>query len=303
MPLVCPTGSSLCGEPHMQGLRGQRINWSGVDGGWYCLVKDQDADFQVNVRLTAPQPEDFPDRQLVTGLSVISDENSLVVEVKDPYTTVTGGCSGEQPVCLANGGLSVSVNGQEAGQLLLPTRDAYVADGIHMSASNLPVECRQFGGDKLWALMYAKMLQDERELQADTFEDWVLSVDQMAAPEWCAKYIAEHGLSKVQSIHAIFKIMTPTFDLRLNAGFGYQVGGEINWDGRVLTDLEFWQMDVGLDGLAIDNEHLSGILGETARAVVDENGAEVMEGYDAFRGSVEDYRVFDALGTNFALLH
>ena len=287
----------------MQGLRGQRINWSGVDGGWYCLVKDQDADFQVNVRLTAPQPEDFPDRQLVTGLSVISDENSLVVEVKDPYTTVTGGCSGEQPVCLANGGLSVSVNGQEAGQLLLPTRDAYVADGIHMSASNLPVECRQFGGDKLWALMYAKMLQDERELQADTFEDWVLSVDQMAAPEWCAKYIAEHGLSKVQSIHAIFKIMTPTVDLRLNAGFGYQVGGEINWDGRVLTDLEFWQMDVGLDGLAIDNEHLSGILGETARAVVDENGAEVMEGYDAFRGSVEDYRVFDALGTNFALLH
>ena len=287
----------------MQGLRGQRINWSGVDGGWYCLVKDQDADFQVNVRLTAPQPEDFPDRQLVTGLSVISDENSLVVEVKDPYTTVTGGCSGEQPVCLANGGLSVSVNGQEAGQLLLPTRDAYVADGIHMSASNLPVECRQFGGDKLWALMYAKMLQDERELQADTFEDWVLSVDQMAAPEWCAKYIAEHGLSKVQSIHAIFKIMTPTVDLRLNAGFGYPVGGEINWDGRVLTDLEFWQMDVGLDGLAIDNEHLSGILGETARAVVDENGAEVMEGYDAFRGSVEDYRVSDALGTDFALLH
>ena len=151
--------------------------------------------------------------------------------------------------------------------------------------------------------MYAKMLQDERELQADTFEDWVLSVDQMAAPEWCAKYIAEHGLSKVQSIHAIFKIMTPTVDLRLNAGFGYQVGGEINWDGRVLTDLEFWQMDVGLDGLAIDNEHLSGILGETARAVVDENGAEVMEGYDAFRGSVEDYRVSDALGTDFALLH
>ena len=62
-------------------------------------------------------------------------------------------------------------------------------------------------------------------------------------------------------------------------------------------------MDVGLDGLAIDNEHLSGILGETALPVVDENGAEVMEGYDAFRGSVEDYRVSDALGTDFALLH
>ena len=290
----------------MQGLRGQRINWSGVDGGWYCLVKDQDADFQVNVRLTAPQPEDFPDRQLVTGLSVLSDGNSLVVEVKDPYTTVTSGCSGEQLVCLANGGLSASVNGQEAGQLLRPTRDAYVADGIDMSGSNLPVECRQFGGDKLWARMYAEMLRGERQLLLNTeitFEDWVLSFDDMAAPDWCAKYIAEHGLSEVQSIHAIFKIMTPTVDLRLNAGFGYQDGGEINWDGRVLPALEFWQMDVGLDGLAIDNERLSGILGQTARPVVDKNGAEVMEGYGAMRGSVEDYRVSDALGTDFSLLH
>ena len=290
----------------MQGLRGQRINWSGVDGGWYCLVKDQDADFHVNVRLTAPQPEDFPDRQLVTGLSVISDGNSLVIEVKDPYTTVTSGCSGEQPVCLANGGLSASVNGQEAGQLLRPTRDAFVAHGIYLSGSNLPVECRQFGGDRLWARMYAEMIQGERQLllaTATSFEDWILSFDQMAAPDWCAKYIAEHDLSEVQSIHAIFKIMTPTVELRLNAGFGYQVDGEINWDGRVLPALEFWQMDVGLDGLAIDNEHLSGILGETALPVVDENGAEVMEGYDAFRGSVEDYRVSDALGTDFALLH
>ena len=293
----------MCGEPHMQGLRGQHINWSGVDGGWYCLVKDQDADLHVNVRLTAPQPEDFPDRQLVTGLSVISDGNSLVVEVKDPYTTVTSGCPRGQAVCLANGGLSASVNGRNAAQLLVPTRDVYVADGIDLSGTNLPVECRQFGGDKLWARMYDEMLQGERQLQAETFENWVLSFDQMAAPDWCAKYIAEHGLVEVQSIHAIFKIMTPTVDLRLNAGFGYQIGGEINWDGRVLPDLEFWQMDVGLDGLAIDNKHLSGILGETARPVVDENGAEVMEGYDAFRGTVEDYRVSDAMGTDFALLH
>ena len=85
-------------------------------------------------------------------------------------------------MCLANGGLSASVNGQEAGQLLRPTRDAYVADGIDMSGSNLPVECRQFGGDKLWARMYAEMLKGERDLQANTFEDWVLSFDQMAAP-------------------------------------------------------------------------------------------------------------------------
>ena len=287
----------------MQGLRGQRINWSGVDGGWYCLVKDKDADFHVNVRLTAPDREEFPDRQLVTGLSLISDGNSLVIEVRDPYTTVTSGCPGEQSICLSNGGLRAVANGQDATQLLVPTRDAYVNDGIDISASNLPVECREFGGDKLWARMYAEMLDGGRQLAVETFEDWVLSFDQMAAPDWCAKYVSEHGLAEVQSIHAIFKIMTPTVDLRLNAGLDYQQAGEINWDGRVLPDLEFWQMDVGFDGLAIDNPNLTGMLGETARPVVGESGNEVMDGYDAFRGSVEDYRVSDALGTDFALLH
>ena len=287
----------------MQGLRGQRINWSGVDGGWYCLVKDEDADFLVNVRLTAPMPEDFPDRQLVTGLSVVADGNSLVVEVNNPYTTTTPGCSHGEAVCLANNGLRATVNGKEAAQLLVPTRNTYVADGIDISASNLPVECRQFGGDKLWARMYAEMLEGGRALAVETFEDWVMSFDQMAAPDWCAKYIDEHGLAKLQSSHAIMKIMTTTVDVRLNVGFGYQIEGEINWDGRVLPGLEFWQMDIGLDGLAVDNPHLTGMLGETARPVVDENGSEVMEGYSAIRGTVEDYRVSDALGTDFALLH
>ena len=66
----------------MKGLSGQKIDWSGVNGGWYCLVKDDEADLHVNVRLTAPLPEEFPERQLVTGLSVISSGHSLVVEVR-----------------------------------------------------------------------------------------------------------------------------------------------------------------------------------------------------------------------------
>lgn len=81
-----------------------------------------------------------------------------------------------------------------------------------------------------------------------------------------------------------------------------QGGGELDWDGRVLPDLEFWQMDVGMDGVDIDNLSLSGILGETARPVLDEAGREVMEGFEAFRGTVDDYRVSGPLGTHFALL-
>ena len=82
----------MCDDPHMQGLRGQTIDWSGADGGWYCLVTDDNANLHVNVRLTAPLPEQFPDRQLITGLSIMAEESSLVVEVKDPYDVSTDGC-------------------------------------------------------------------------------------------------------------------------------------------------------------------------------------------------------------------
>lgn len=137
----------------MNGLRGQRIDWSGVDGGWYCLVSDADVDLHVNVRLTAPLPDEFPDRQLITGLSIVSEDHSLVVEVKKTYTVSTDDFSCDDSICLANGGLRAVVDGNETGGLLRSTRDANVADGMTMSASNLPVECRQFGGDKIWARM------------------------------------------------------------------------------------------------------------------------------------------------------
>ncbi|CAM9454811.1 unnamed protein product, partial [Ectocarpus sp. 8 AP-2014] len=51
---ACGDGIDLCDDPHMKGLSGQKIDWSGVNGGWYCLVKDDDADLHVNVLLTAP---------------------------------------------------------------------------------------------------------------------------------------------------------------------------------------------------------------------------------------------------------
>ena len=297
----------IAGDPHMKGLRGQMIDWSGVDGGWYSLVKDDDADLNINVRLTAPLPDEFPDRQLVTGLTVMSKGHSLVIEVENPYAIDTDGCPENVSPCLANGGLVISVDGkQQDGLLRFSRKVPVVADGaISVSASNLPVECRQFGGDKIWARMYQEILVEEgrRELhENESLEDWILRYDHMAAPDWCVKYIEENDLADLQSNHAIFKIETPTVTVRLNAGVNYQGDGEQDWDGRALPDLEFWQMDVGVDGLDVENPVLSGILGETARPVKDENGVEVMEGFDAFRGTVEDYRLSSALGSRFALL-
>lgn len=175
--------------------------------------------------------------------------------------------------------------------------------GLELSASNLPIECRQFGGDKIWAKMYEEMLQGRRVLPEANFEDWVMSFDySMAAPDWCVKYIMEKGLNHVQSDHAVFRIDTPAVGVRLNVGINHQYEGEYNWDGRVLPDLDFWQMDVGLEGLVLEDT-LSGILGETVRPVVDAEGREVMDGLGAIRGTVEDYTVSDALGIDFALLH
>ena len=300
---VCPDGADMCDDPHMKGLRGQKIDWSGIDGGWYNMVKDGDADLLVNIRLTAPLPEEFPDRQLITGLSVLSEGHSLTIEVKNPYRIDTNGCPRGDSPCLANGGLRAVVDGEEVYDLLRFSRDEYLVDGITVSASNLPPECQQFGGDKIWARMYEEMLEGTRELAGEEqFEDWILRFDDMAAPNWCQQYIAEHELADVQSIHAVFKIVTSSVTVRLNVGANYQGGGDLDWDGRVLPDLEFWQMDVGLHGLSLENESLSGILGETARPVLDKDGREVMEGYEAFRGTVEDYRVSGPLGTDFSLL-
>ena len=286
----------------MRGLRGQNIDWSGEDGAWYSLIQDEQVDLQINVRVTALLPDDFPNRQLITGMSILSEGHSVIIAVNDPYSVDTDGCNNRKTPCLCDGAINVVVDGQDVDGLLHPSRDVYVTDGITMSASNLPVECWQFGGDKIWARMYDEMLQGRRQLARSSFEDWILSYGDMAAPDWCARFIELHGIDNVQSSHAVFQIVTPTVLVRLNAGLNHQGGGELDSDGRVLPELDFWQMDIGLDGLSVDHESLSGLLGETARPVIDDNGSDVMDGFDAFRGTVEDYKVVDALGTDFALL-
>lgn len=57
--------------------------------------------------------------------------------------------------------------------------------------------------------------------------------------------------------------------MRLSVGINYQQNGELDWDGWALPDLEFLQMDVGLNGLSVESESLSSILGETSRPVFD----------------------------------
>ena len=121
----------------MTGLSGQSLEWSGEDGGWYALIHDEN--MQINVRLTAPLMKDFPNRQLVTGVSVLSgDGHSFVVEVKNPYSVETSGCpSGVRP-CLADGALRIAVDGKEPVEMLGPVKGAQLHDEVVLSTSNLP---------------------------------------------------------------------------------------------------------------------------------------------------------------------
>ena len=294
----------MCFDPHLQGLRGQHVEWTGVDGGWYALVKDVEDDLQINVRTTAPLPNDFPDRQFITGVAILSQEHSLVVEVKEPHTIDTQGCASDVSPCLADGGLVVSVDGELVDFLTGPTNDVKLPGGIELSSSNLPPACREFGGRKVWARAQKDMLRGRRQLTiAKTFEDWMLSFTHMMSSEFCASFVVNGDLSKVQSDQALLRIVTPTAVVRISAGINHRRGGKTDRFGRDLPELDFWQMGVGVEGLSLQHESLSGLLGVTSRVVVDPEGNEVMEGARALPGTISDYRVSDADDTDFALLY
>ncbi|CAN0241248.1 unnamed protein product, partial [Ectocarpus fasciculatus] len=113
------------------------------------------------------------------------------IQVTNPYEThMNDGCpDGVSTPCLANGGLSVTVNGEkdtDDNPLLHPVRAEILPGGsMEVSAANLPVECWGFGGDAIWARRYADMMaQGRRTESGQSFEDWVLSFDHMAAHDW-----------------------------------------------------------------------------------------------------------------------
>ena len=237
-------------------MLGQKFDWSGQDKGWYSLVSDGQ-DFQLNVRVTAPMPDEFPDRQLVTAVSVLSpDGRSFVIEVKNPYTIDTPGCESDadSPLpCLANGALRFIVDGVEHRGLQLPGKAVELPGDRFVSSANLPAECRRFGGDRIWAAQYADMIETQRSLRGyeEEFEEWILQEGNMAAPTWCAKFLQDEGLPglfAVQSNHAIFHVVTATASLRINIGVNHQdrVTSE---DGAVVLvpELDFWQGDVGVE--------------------------------------------------------
>lgn len=58
----------------------------------------------------------------------------------------------------------------------------------------------------------------------------------------------------------------------------------------LVPELEFWQTDLGFDGLQLSG-NVGGLLGDTSRSVLDDEGGAVTSGLGALFGPVESYRV------------
>ena len=295
----------------MVGLRGQKIDWAGVDNAWYCLLSDG-PDFHLNVRLSAPMPEEFPDRQLISAVSIVTDDglHSLVIEVKDPYSTNTDGCPKDSPVpCLADGGLRILVDKEEPATLQSPSENVRLPGSVPvvLSTTNLPAECRPFGGDRIWAAQFDDITTHGRNLRlkAVAFDQWILQPDTLAAPTWCAKFLEEGGsagLFSTRSEHATLRVESPVASVRINVGVNYQ-DLETASDGTMLVpELEFWQTDLGFDGLLLSG-NVAGLMGDTSRVVLDDEGLPVTSGLEALHAPVESYRVAGPFARDFEKLH
>ena len=303
---------SIFDDPHVTGLRGQRFDWSGEDGGWYAFLSIQDQ-LQMNLRVTSHLPTTFPERQLVTGVAVVTEGgHSIVVDVVDPLDlepTCAASAGSSSAPCLVNGGLRVTVDGREE---MKGAGEFHFDGGIHITSVNLPLECQRFGDYLMWGDLgeEQKLMHTERNLRSTgavtSIFDWLLEDSVMIAPPWCVKYLEElngdvTALADIQSNHAVLRIESPNLSLRVNVGINSEQEQTLQ-DGRVVPTASFWQMDVRVED-AKDIAIAKGMLGETARPVHDkETGKQVMSGLGVLRGNVEDYRVMHPLGTVFSQL-
>lgn len=182
----------------MTGLKGTKIDWKGEDRGWYVLVFD-DPDLEVSVRLTAPLPDKFPDRQLITGFAIkYEGGHSIVIVDKRPYTTETNGCPDEEGLdCLAENALQVIVDANDLPSTSI--EGAAFPGSAVLSAINFPAECPPYGGDQIWAETFAAMTERRHlTIQEQSLKDWVSTWSaSTAAPSWCEKYLRESSLADV----------------------------------------------------------------------------------------------------------
>ena len=287
---------SLPGDPHMTGFRGQKFDFTGEDGKWYALISDLPS-VHINMRVTAPVSA-LPEITYITGLSVLSTddegfEHSMVILVKDPHS-LESACPNQRSVCLADGALSVVLDGDEA---LATPGTTKLASGVVISAANIPGECRSFGFENYWEKKKLEYAQADRRLQEEenNMGDWILGDPTMTNMRECIDYVAGammngNDLFDHQSEHTSFRIVTPTATIRLNHGRLHQLAMRDPTDQFDLPDHLTWQMNMAIDHASFSRD-ARGVIGETLVPTRDDNGDHIMTGMKSIRGQQEDCKL------------
>ncbi|CAN0040712.1 unnamed protein product [Scytosiphon promiscuus] len=292
----------------MTGFRGQKFDFVGEDGEWYCVVEDGPA-LQLNMRVTSPVPS-VPEITYITGISVMATdadglEHTIAVQVTDPYSLDSACPVGVSP-CLANGALTVEVDGRE---VLLAPGSVSAGPDVAIAAVNLPGACRSFGFEKYWEHKKVEYAQAGRKLGLATemqdMAKWILGDPTATNIAECEEYVTrasvggESGLFAHESEHASFQIMTPLGVIRLTHGKLHQLPMRDPTDQFDLPEHLTWQMNVAIDYSGVSPQ-ATGILGETLVPTVDGNGNPIMHGMEAIRGKQDEYRVKGPFDTTFA---
>ncbi|CAN0249910.1 unnamed protein product [Scytosiphon promiscuus] len=292
----------------MTGFMGQKFDFVGEDGEWYCLLQDGPG-LQLNMRVTSPVPS-MPEITYITGISIItadadSVEHTIVIEVTNPHTLESSCPEGVSP-CLADGALTVEIDGS---RVLLTPGTVSVGPEVAISAVNLPGACRSFGFEQYWDRKKLEFAQAGRKLNLvggmQDMSDWILGDPTMTNVAECAEYVAysmaagDAGLFNHESEHTSFQIVTPLGPIRLSHGRLHQLPMRDPTDQFDLPEHLTWQMNLAIDHTNI-SPRAAGILGETLVPTVDGDGKPIMQGMKAIRGQQADYRVEAALDTVFA---
>ena len=281
----------------MTGFRGQKFDFTGENGAWYAILSDLPY-MHLNMRVTSPVPS-VPEITYITAVSIITTDadgrdHTIVISVKNPHS-MESWCPAGLPSCLADGALHVVVDGKE---VLVAPGEVTAAPGIAMAAVNLPGACRSFGFERYWERKKLELFgQPSRSLRSENgmqdMSDWVIADPTATNPVECIEYVSHAtavdgaGLFDHQSEHASFQIMTPTATIRLSHGRLHQLAMRDPTDQFDLPDHLAWQMNLAIDKSDIGLD-ATGILGETLVPTLDENGAPIMEGMAAIRGTQED---------------
>ncbi|CAM9792957.1 unnamed protein product [Choristocarpus tenellus] len=293
------------GDPHMSGLKGQKFDFSGVSNSWYALVHDKRV--SLNMRVTAPVPG-VDLITYITGIGMVltgndGENHTVVITVENPEN-LQPKCPKEEVPCIADGALSVIVDGDKArlGKVSL-------GGGVSIVAVNLPGECRPFGFERYWLekskLSEQIVVDQSRRLFSDVpMEDWILNETKQTNPVECEEYVlkaaADGTLFDLQSEHTSFQITSPELSLRINHGKIHQVAMRDPTDKFDLPDHIAYQMNIIIEDITLD-EYPQGILGETVHPTVNEMGDFIMAGPRVIRGEEEDYVVADPLAMGFIL--